>query len=141
MGYLIPEFISLSGMSDEQRANFTIMKEIAPITKLKPSERLSQTKILVQVLNKNGRLKIREPKRITAFQLAQPNIKLYGNYVMKNNGDGNMIVRDKLKEPVDFKDYVVVYSRGKNHKDDDREADELCENLVKASQSFGINFK
>ena len=47
MGYLIPEFISLSGMSDEQRANFTIMKEIAPITKLKPSERLSQTKILV----------------------------------------------------------------------------------------------
>lgn len=73
--------------------------------------------------------------------MAQPNIKLFGNYVMKNNGDGNMIVRDKLKEPVDFKDYVVVYSRGKNHKDDDREADELCENLVKASQSFGINFK
>ncbi len=60
---------------------------------------------------------------------------------MKNHGDGNMIVRDKLKEPVDFKDYIVVYSRGNNHYDDDREADELCKNLVKASQSFGINFK
>jgi hypothetical protein len=35
-GYLIPEFISLTGMSDEQRADYNTMREIAPYTKLKP---------------------------------------------------------------------------------------------------------
>jgi len=33
-GYLIPEFICLTGMSDEQRADFQTMKFIAPFTKL-----------------------------------------------------------------------------------------------------------
>ena len=34
MGFLIPEFVSLTGMSDEQRADYRTMKEIAPFTKL-----------------------------------------------------------------------------------------------------------
>lgn len=33
-GFLIPEFVCLTGMSDEQRANFKTMKDIAPYTKL-----------------------------------------------------------------------------------------------------------
>ena len=32
--YLIPELVSLTGMSDEHRANHNAMKEIAPFTKL-----------------------------------------------------------------------------------------------------------
>lgn len=32
--YLIPELVSLTGMSDEDRANHNAMKEIAPYTKL-----------------------------------------------------------------------------------------------------------
>jgi aubergine-like protein len=47
MGFLIPEFISLTGMSDEQRANFNTMKSIAPYTKLSPKERVNQTNQLV----------------------------------------------------------------------------------------------
>ena len=34
IGYLIPEFVCLTGMSDEQRANYATMKELAPYTKL-----------------------------------------------------------------------------------------------------------
>lgn len=41
IGYLIPEFISLTGMSDEQRQNYSTMKAIAPYTKLKPEERMT----------------------------------------------------------------------------------------------------
>lgn len=37
--YLIPELVSLTGMSDEDRANHNAMKEIAPFTKLEPKER------------------------------------------------------------------------------------------------------
>ena len=40
IGYLIPEFISLTGMSDEQRADYKTMREIAPYTKLHPEERM-----------------------------------------------------------------------------------------------------
>ena len=36
IGYLIPEFVSLTGMSDEQRSNYNTMKAIAPFTKLAP---------------------------------------------------------------------------------------------------------
>ena len=35
-GFLIPEFISLTGMSDAQRADYRTMKDIAPYTKLRP---------------------------------------------------------------------------------------------------------
>lgn len=37
--YLIPELVSLTGMSDEDRANHNAMKEIAPFTKLEPKQR------------------------------------------------------------------------------------------------------
>jgi predicted RNA-binding protein len=43
LGYLITEFVSLTGMSDEQRADYKTIREIAPDTKLKPDERMKQT--------------------------------------------------------------------------------------------------
>lgn len=52
-GYLIPEFIALTGMSDEQRADYGTMREIAPYTKLKPDERLNQTNKIIDILNQN----------------------------------------------------------------------------------------
>ena len=38
--YLIPEFVSLTGMSDDQRANRNLMKEIAEFTKMTPDNRV-----------------------------------------------------------------------------------------------------
>lgn len=51
-----------------------------------------------------------------------------------------MVVRDKLKVPINFKDFVIAYSLGKNQKYDDNEADALVENLNKASEAFGVKF-
>ena len=39
-GFLIPEFVSLTGMSDEQRADYSTMKDLAPYTKLEPFARM-----------------------------------------------------------------------------------------------------
>ena len=36
-GFLIPEFVSLTGMSDEQRANNSTMRDLASYTKLESS--------------------------------------------------------------------------------------------------------
>ena len=38
-GYLIPEFVSLTGMSDQQRANKNLMKDLAEYTKMTPDQR------------------------------------------------------------------------------------------------------
>ena len=35
--YLVPEFVSPTGMTDEQRADFRTMKSLDPYTKLSPS--------------------------------------------------------------------------------------------------------
>ena len=37
--YLVPELVSLTGMKDEQRANFESMRALAPFTKLNPNDR------------------------------------------------------------------------------------------------------
>ncbi len=139
MGFLIPELISLTGMSDQQRANYNTMALIAPFTKLSPKQRVGKTNDLVETLNRNGRLRIGAARRIVAFQLFQPNVKLF-NTTLKNHGDGNMVVKQKLKVPVAFKDYLIVYSCGNNPKIDDNEADALLDNLKKASEAFGVNF-
>ena len=54
IGYLIPEFISLTGMSDEQRADYRTMKEIAPFTKLEPAERMKEQDQIKEVFNRSG---------------------------------------------------------------------------------------
>jgi hypothetical protein len=39
--------------------------------------------------------------------------------------DGTLNFKDKVKQAIDFKDWVVVYSTGKNAKYDVEEADNL----------------
>lgn len=140
IGYLIPEFVSLTGMSDEQRADYKTMKEIAPYTKLKPEERMEETNSIACVFNNSKKFELGHPKRVQSYQLYQPYARLYNNQVLKNHNDGNMNVRDKLKNSVYFKDWVVVYSLGKNPKYDDKDADELVSVLGKAGAAFGIKF-
>jgi aubergine len=139
-GFLIPEFVALTGMSDEQRADYKTMREIAPFTKLEPSQRMDSTNQIIDVLNASGRFRVDQPRRIKAFQLQQPYVKVFNNNVVKNHGDGQMNIRDKLRNSVAFKDWVVVYSYGKNTKFDDQDADNLVSILTKASEAFNVKF-
>ena len=40
IGYLIPEFVYLTGMRKEQKADFNTMKKISKYTKFEPDERM-----------------------------------------------------------------------------------------------------
>ena len=140
-GFLIPEFICLTGMSDEQKADYGTMKEIAPYTKLKPEERMRDTNGIMDILNESGQVTIGHPKRVQAFMLVQPNISVFKNQVIRNHQDGTMNIRDKLKNSLHFKDWVVIYSYSKNSKYDDQDADTLVEILKKASAAFGVRFE
>ena len=49
--YLIPEFVSPTGMRDEQKQNYDTMKLIAPFTRLSPNERVEECQKVVDKLN------------------------------------------------------------------------------------------
>jgi aubergine len=110
-GYLIPEFVSLTGMSEEQKNNYQTMKEIAPYTKLTPDERLQNTEKLINSIN-GPDLQIARPRMVEAVQLDDPAVRLASNNVFTAR-DGTLNFKDKVKQAVNFKDWVIVYSRGK----------------------------
>lgn len=140
LGFLVPEFVSLTGMSDEQRADRGTMQELAPFTKLEPYHRMDKTEDIVRHLNSEGKFHIGKPIQIKAHQLPQPYVEVENNLVVKNHGDGSMNIRDRLRQCVHFKDWVVVYSHGKNPKYDDGDADSFVSLMINASKAFGVRF-
>lgn len=69
---------------------------------------------------------------VKAYQLNQPYAKVEGKNIVKNHGDGSMNIRTRLRNAANFKDWVIVYSSGKNPKYDDQDADGLVTLLCKA---------
>lgn len=49
---LVPELLNLTGMEDDERANFNIMKKLANFTKMEPQERNVKTQKLLKDLSK-----------------------------------------------------------------------------------------
>jgi hypothetical protein len=49
------------------------------------------------------------PKKVVGYQLDNPEVKLSANNVIRAK-DGSLMFKDKVKEAVEFRDYVIVYS-------------------------------
>lgn len=101
---------------------------------------MSQTGKIIDILNQNENINLDHPKKIKAYQLNQPFVKVQGTNIVKNHGDGSMNIRDKLRNSTHFKDWVIVYSCGKNPKYDDQDADGLVSLLCKSSSIYGVKF-
>lgn len=84
------------------------MSEIAPMTKLTPNERLDQTQKLKDFI-KGEDFEVGAPKKVVGYQLDNPEVKLSANNVIRAK-DGSLMFKDKVKEAVEFRDYVIVYS-------------------------------
>lgn len=52
--YLVPELVCLTGLTDDQRADFNVMKALAQYTKLNVTQRVTETNKIVNILNKEG---------------------------------------------------------------------------------------
>lgn len=63
------------------------MQAIAPYTKLKPSERMEEAEGIIEDFKK-FQIKIDAGQKIKAYQLVQPEVKVQGSNVIKNQGDG-----------------------------------------------------
>jgi hypothetical protein len=74
--------------------------------------------------------------KLEGYQLFEPDIRLRTqNYKPK---EGSFRFKDSLKVSIDPKDWVLVYSQGKNAKYDDNDADDFVGLLQEASNAFGI---
>ena len=137
--YLIPEFVSPTGMTDDQRAQYNIMKLLAPFTKLSPEERVKNCRGMVERFNdgEGGLIKIGAPKRMKGHILDRPNLVL-GSGSTRPDERGNMRFRNKLKNVAQFKDWIFAYSLGRNPDRDDDDADKAFDLLSKAGETYGI---
>jgi len=54
--YLIPELVSPTGMTDEQRADHNTMRALAPFTKLEPTDRMKKIRNVIDKLNESKSL-------------------------------------------------------------------------------------
>lgn len=139
--YLLPEFVSPTGMTDEQRANHQTMKAISPYTKLTPNERIKDSGKIIDTLNHaDSILEIKNNIKMDGYCLQKPNLEFSGSTI-KPDDKGSIRNRGVLKEPFNFTDWMFVYSLGKNAKRDDDDADSAVDLLSKAGKTYGLKFK
>lgn len=90
------------------------------------------------MLNGNDEI-VGNPRRLPGYILNESEVKLSGSTMLTDNG--NLNFKDKLLEVPTLKDWVMVYSYGKNAEYDDTDADSAVTLMQKASQAFGVTIK
>ena len=91
--HLIPEFCYLTGLTDEMRSNFNLMKQMATITKGQPGEKMKECMTLINTFLNNDKCKqdienwgitlSNQPVTLTGRKLEA------GNIIMHKQRDGN----------------------------------------------------
>ena len=138
--YLLPEFVSPTGMTDDQKAQHSTMKTIAPYTKLTPNQRIENSEGIIKKINDGkGLITIKNPLKVDGYLLNLPLIQFQSS--VKPDEKGAIKNRGVLKEPHKFKDWVFVYSCGKNPQRDDDDADNAVSTIKKAASTYGIKFE
>lgn len=74
---------------------------------------------------------------VNGYQLDDPEVFLASKNVYRAK-DGSLNFKDRVKQAIKFKDWVIVYSQGKNYKYDDQDADDLYALFKDASKAFGV---
>lgn len=123
--YLIPELCFLTGLTDDIRSNFSIMKDLAIEMKLDPAKRVANLKEFIQNMNKNAQvskemgqwgLKFSQELVDIEARQVQPEKVIHGNGIRSQvNGmtaDFSREMRDKLMfKPIRLAVWSVVCPR------------------------------
>ncbi|XP_030023692.1 piwi-like protein Ago3 [Manduca sexta] len=120
---LVPELCTMTGLSDDQRSNFRLMKDVATYTRITPNQRHSAFKKYIQTVMENETAKNRlagwglsiapETINITARTLP-PETLYFGNAVKvagKPNAEWNMeSTKNAVMQAVDIMKWVLLYT-------------------------------
>lgn len=137
---LIPELCRMTGLTDEARNDFGVMKELAYYTKLEPTDRMDRVADHVRNLNKDLQkqhlqVKIGDIPQFVGSQIRVPEIKLQSE-TLKPGDNGSFMLRSKVLQPCSLDNWILMYS-GRGKQDDD-ECEQFYFNLKKAAGTFGI---
>lgn len=143
---LVPELCSMTGLSDAQKSNFTIMKDVAAHTKLAPLARVNSFKKFLSNVNNNkdakevladwGLTLDNDPLKITARLLNEETI-LFGRGKEGPAGPQADFSRhtttNQVLEPIDLIDWLLVY-----FVKDKKQGEAFEETLLKVCGSTGM---
>ncbi|CAB3233985.1 unnamed protein product [Arctia plantaginis] len=144
---LIPELCQLTGLTDDQRSNFRLMKDVATYTRITPNQRYSSFKKYIQSVLSNETAKSRlagwglsiapETVNLTARTI-MPETLYFGNNCKvpgKPNAEWNAEVsRNAVMQAVDIVKWVLL------HTDKDRQvAKDFQETLRRCCNPMGIS--
>ena len=139
--HLVPELCKMTGMEDEDRQNFNLMKELAQYTKLEPTQRMDEISNHIGNMNKEFKnagyaIQVAEFATLNAHQINVPQLTLAKKEIIKPDGKGSFQLRSKIIEPMVLDYWILLYS-GKGARYDE-EAEKFYNNLAKAASTFGI---
>ncbi|KAJ0174712.1 hypothetical protein K1T71_009820 [Dendrolimus kikuchii] len=144
---LVPELCQLTGLTDDQRTNFRLMKDVATYTRITPSQRHSAFKKYIENVMHNETAKNRlagwglsiapETINLTARTLP-PETIFFGNNVKvagKPNAEwNNEVTRNSVMQAVDILRWVILFT------DKDRNVTrDFLDTLKRSCKPMGIN--
>ncbi|XP_037560629.1 piwi-like protein Siwi [Dermacentor silvarum] len=123
--YLIPELCFLTGLTDDIRSNFSIMKDLASEMKLDPAQRVANLQEFMQNMSRNQQvvkemgqwgLKFSESLVEIDARQVQPERVIHGNNIRSNvnpmTADFSREMRDKnMFKAIQIRSWVVVCTR------------------------------
>lgn len=118
---MIPELLSLTGMTENQRKNNTAMKALAPFTKLAPKTRFMETQKLIHQIQSSDNSKtrndfsmiaIKEPTMVKGFQLNPVHVTMKSTEIIEN---GEFSLRKPLLNPALLDDWLLFCSNATKH--------------------------
>jgi aubergine-like protein len=134
--YLVPELVNLTGLTDEQRSNFRVMKNVGEYTKLTATQRMGAIADMRDRINSDKEILFDiapEPRALNGYVFDNPEIFLgkSKSIVAKN---GNINIRDRILDPHIFKNIVFCYSiTPSTRKFDTQESDFAIDRMIEAS--------
>lgn len=143
---LIPEICNITGLTDEIRRNFSVMKDLAAHTKMSPYQRVCSFKSFIENVNKTalarevlaqwGLSLDPEPLKMTARMLDEQLI-IFGQNKTCGSGQQAEFSRaatsSQLLEPIDIQNWILVYTHT-----DKKVADVFESTLLKVSGPTGM---
>lgn len=116
--FLVPELVSLTGLDDSMRNDFTFMRDIGQYTKPSPQDRLNDSKELASGFNTDkGAIKVFTefdlqlnpvPMEVNSYNVSGESVNIGGNRTVPISPEGSFPVRDSLMEPVDLQNWVIM---------------------------------
>ncbi|XP_074640256.1 piwi-like protein 1 isoform X2 [Tubulanus polymorphus] len=143
---LVPELCVLTGLSDQMRSDFNVMKDLAVYTRVGPQDRREKLGRFVELLSSNAEVQkdmsgwgLKFAKTLLEFQgRVLPVEKIFQRDksfgYKQDEADWSREMRGaKLITSVNLENWIVVCT-----KKDSQAANDLCQNLKKVGPAMGI---